>query len=215
MSQNENVPEDSREAVVDGLKKTKRIVGPIFPAIIEKGTMNVLDGNTRKRADPAWPEREVEITDPKQRILIPLFANYRRSVPKEETQGQILHLIELLNREGVPDDQMVARVSALLPFSERYIRSVMPAKFKKMERAHKQDVKYRPPVLTAEEEKETTKFKMNDGSTLEVPSKSLEVLFGTVTCPSCRTALDSVTCPRCMTDIPIDKIKGARNDIRG
>ncbi len=208
MTTNENIPEDSREAVVEGLRKTKQIVGPLFPAIVEKGTMNVLDGNTRKRSDPTWPEREVEITDPKQRILIPLFANYRRRVPREETQGQILHLIELLNREGVADEQMTAKICELLPFSERYIRSLMPSKFKKTEKAHKQDEKFRPPVLTEEEEKETTKFKMADGRTMELPSKSLEVMFGTVTCPSCRTALDSVTCPRCMTDIPIDKIKG-------
>jgi hypothetical protein len=210
MSHSPEQPEDARETVVEGLKRTKQILGPIFPAIVEKGTMNILDGNTRKRADPSWPEREIEITDPKQRILIPVFANYRRRVPKEETQGQILHLIELLNREGVPDDQMAEKVCSMLPYTPRYIRSLLPSKFKKIENAHKPQ-KPKTPFLTPEEASVTAKVPLPDGSTLEMPLKFATSGSSDFVCPTCRTVIEKVTCTRCMADITVRNIKGDKS----
>jgi len=125
----ENLAEASQEEVIEGLRKSKRRF-KLYPVLTEKGTMTILDGKTRKKADPTWPEQEIEIKDPKDRVLIPLHANYRRQVSKKETQTYLLTLADMLEKEGVQPQEMVSKITELTPFTERYVRKLLPKKYK-------------------------------------------------------------------------------------
>jgi len=42
------------EEFKEGLKKSLNIVGPIYPVIVDKKSMEIVDGRHRKRVDPQW-----------------------------------------------------------------------------------------------------------------------------------------------------------------
>jgi len=43
----------SNDEVREGLKKSKGVVGPLYPVLVKKGIIEIIDGEERKRADPA------------------------------------------------------------------------------------------------------------------------------------------------------------------
>lgn len=175
----------SRESVVMGLRKSSKIVGKIDPVLVEKGTMTILDGETRKMADPSWPEMQVELKTPKDRILIRMHRNYRRQVPRKETQAQIISLINMLELEQVPQDQILSRLSELTPYTEQYLRSLVPSKYKQETKARTQK-RPRNPL--------TSDVHSSPGD----PQSKKKVPV----CPSCGTELHRVLCPKCLKEIP-------------
>ena len=125
------------EEFMEGLRKSRDIVGHIYPVIVKKGTYEIVDGKHRKQVDPAWPEKEVEFPDRKSEILFRMHANYRRAVSRKERASEMLLLASILEEEGVPREQMVSKLAEITPFSERYIRSLLPSKYKVTEKRHK------------------------------------------------------------------------------
>jgi len=63
-----------------------------------------------------------------------MHANYRRQVPRKETQVQLLGLADILKEEGVSRENMVSEISKIAPFTEQYIRQLLPAKYKMTEK---------------------------------------------------------------------------------
>jgi rubrerythrin len=129
--------EVSETEVIEGLRKSKAIVGELYPVLKRKDTGEIIDGFTRKRADPTWTEKEVEIRNEKEAILYRLYANYRRRVSSKETKVQIITLAETLEKEGVPRELILTKIAELTPYSERWIRYLLPAKYKAVEKTKK------------------------------------------------------------------------------
>lgn len=187
--------EVSREEVIAGLKKAKF---KIYPVVVEKGTMQILDGISRKQADPTWFEREVEIKDPKDRILIPMHANYRRHIPRKETEAQILRLAEMLLSEGTSLHDLILKLTEITPFSEQWIRKLLPSKYKQEEKARTVMPEFRITPAAME---------------TQIPSiaPAEEIIQGPV-CPSCQSEIQTVLCPRCLKEISFKDLKGQRHE---
>jgi hypothetical protein len=195
--------EDSKEAVVQGIRKTSKRFGFLYPVLVEKGTTNILDGRTRKTSDPSAPEREIEIKDPKDRIAIPIIANYRRKVPKKETQGYVLQLVNMFTEEGVPDSKMVEALYEILPYSERYIRELLPSKYKRPKKPTETELvpfhTTEPESIEHESPVDATGIIPRQHETAKAPSATV--------CPNCGTEIETVQCPRCQGEIPVSKLK--------
>jgi len=129
--------ESSENEIIEGLRKSKAVIGELYPVLKRKDTGEIIDGSMRKRADPTWIEKEVEIKSEKEAILYRLYANYRRRVSAKETKVQIIALAEALEREGVPREQIAQKLAELTPYSERWIRYLLPAKYKVVEKTKK------------------------------------------------------------------------------
>jgi len=129
--------EEERLEFLAGLKKSKNIIGHIYPVVVKKGTLEIVDGKHRKQVDPAWPEKEVEFPDKKTEILFRIHANYRRRITRKERAAEMLLLAKILEEEGVPREQMVSKLAEITPFSERYVRMLLPSKYKVTEKRHK------------------------------------------------------------------------------
>lgn len=179
--------ETSQEEVIEGLRKSKQRLRPLYPTLIEKGTMNILDGKGRKQADPTWPEQEVEIKDPKDRVLIPLHANYRRQVPRKETQTYLLTLADMFEQEGIPIQGIASKIAELTPFTEQYVRRLLPAKYKK----------------------ETMIRKIAKPVSQIKPTPAVPSPPQAARCPNCGIEIQTVMCPRCLKEVPLKKLKEA------
>ena len=160
-------------------KKSKSITGPIYPVIIDKNTGEIIDGKHRKTDDPTWPEKIVDPKDLKEKTLLRMHANYRRKVTRKETKVQLLMLASILEEEGVPREHMVTELTKITPYTKQYVRKLLPAKYKVMEKSRKEPaIKY----LTTDEKlvshpsEETRK---------PTPRKEEKVYV----CPVCATAL--------------------------
>ena len=129
--------EEERLEFLAGLKKSKDVIGHIYPVVVKKGTLEIVDGKHRKQVDPAWPEKEVEFPDKKSEILFRMHANYRRKISRKERRAEMLLLASILEEEGVPRERMVSKLAEITPFSERYVRMLLPSKYKVTEKRHK------------------------------------------------------------------------------
>jgi len=194
----------SQEEIVEGLRKSKARLRPLYPTLIEKGTMNILDGKGRKQADPAWPEQEVEIKDPKDRVLIPLHANYRRQVSKKETQTYLLTLADMLEQEGVQPKEIVSKITELTPFTERYVRKLLPKKYKmaQMARQPKKIAELVPQI-------KPTPIAAEGLSPFTAPVGKPPGPPQAARCPTCGAEIETVLCSRCLKEVPLKKLKEA------
>ena len=129
--------EEERLEFLAGLKKSKDVIGHIYPVVVKKGTLEIVDGKHRKQVDPTWPEKEVEFPDKKTEILFRIHANYRRKISRKERRAEMLLLASILEEEGVPRERMVSKLAEITPFSKPYIRSLLPSKYKVTEKRHK------------------------------------------------------------------------------
>lgn len=216
----------SREEVREGIKKSKTILGPIYPVLVKKGTLQIIDGITRKQADPTWPEREVEAPDKRTEILLRMHANYRRPVSRKETQTELLLLANLLEEEGVPPEQIMSKLGEMTPYSPPWLRVLLPKKYKIQEMARPRIAKaqsqiseirkiskespspqfshqFSPPSAgVGDVEKNEAQLPMEETSKLKPPKK--------VTCPHCHTDLQKVLCSVCWRDLNVkDLLKEA------
>jgi len=122
--------EEERLEFLAGLKKSKDIVGHIYPVVVKKGTLEIVDGKHRKQVDPAWPEKEVEFPDKKSEILFRMHANYRRKISRKERRAEMLLLASILEEEGMPREKIASELAKITPFSLRYIEKLLPKKYK-------------------------------------------------------------------------------------
>jgi len=120
----------------DILKKSREIVGPIYPVVVDKRTLEIVDGKHRKKADPEWPEIKVEFKSEKEKLLYRIHANLmRRKVSRKERAAQLLELALYLEEEGVPKEKIAQEIVKLVPeLSPGYIMNLLPAKYKSEKR---------------------------------------------------------------------------------
>jgi len=126
--------------VVEGLRKSFKVLRPVYPIVRSKRTGEIIDGFHRYEASPTTYKKYcVELDmDEKQEILYRLHLNYRRKVSKKERQQQLVKLAEILEKEGVTREEMVSELAKITPFTERWVRELLPEKYKMVERAPKE-----------------------------------------------------------------------------
>jgi len=124
--------------VVVGLEKSFKILRPVYP-IVKAEDGEILDGDHRKEAAPITYEKYCVVlkgvTSEKDKLLYKLHLNYRREVPKKEREKHLTRLAEILEGEGVPRQEMVSALAKITPFTDRYIRELLPEKYKYVEKA--------------------------------------------------------------------------------
>jgi hypothetical protein len=173
------------------LNLSKRIVGYLYPIIVDKDTSEVVDGKHRLEVDPRWPRREVEFKSAKERRLCRIHANLmRRQVSRKERQSQLIELASYLEDEGVPREQIAQKVVELVPdFSPKYVINLLPAKYKapKKRAAGVKGAEKRIAI-------ETSKTEAKPSPIAKPKPKPLE-------CPSCHIELETVLCPKCWSEI--------------
>lgn len=65
-----------------------------------------------------------------------LHRNVQRRPSQKETAGRLLHIAEILEKQGVPDDEVLHHIVELVPYSLRWIQRLLPDKYKEVERTH-------------------------------------------------------------------------------
>lgn len=124
--------------VVVGLEKSFKTLRPVYP-IVKAEDGEILDGYHRKEAAPITYEKYCVVlkgvTSEKDKLLYKLHLNYRREVPKKEREKHLTRLAEILEGEGVPRQEMVSALAKITPFTDRYIRELLPEKYKYVEKA--------------------------------------------------------------------------------
>jgi len=124
---------EREEEVVEAIKKSREAIGPIYPVVIDEETGEIVDGYHRKKADPSWPETKRKFKNEIEKLVFRIVANsVRRTVSKKERKAEMIRLARLLERQGVPKEQICQKICELLKeaLSERYIRQLLPAKYK-------------------------------------------------------------------------------------
>jgi len=221
------------EEFLEGLEKSKNVVGYIYPVIINKGTLRIVDGKHRKQIDPTWPEKQIEFQDKKSEILFRMHANYRRKVSRKERQTEMLMLASYLEDEGVPREQIASKLAEITPFSLRYVEKLLPKKYKQAKKARKPkavgELVRHPKTITettkiatpSEEEVETEIPEMPEmaeekpaptAPPVSIVEKPKRVPTDVIECPRCHIKIKTVHCPRCFVEI---KIKDVRRMLEG
>ncbi|MEM2293388.1 MAG: hypothetical protein QXX41_08945 [Nitrososphaerota archaeon] len=129
--------------VIENLKKSRQIIGEIYPVIIEKDTGIVLAG--RHRQEAGWESvkeidiknivKALELPETEEayelaRILFMIHSNIQHKPSKDETKKLILQIAQLLEKIGAPKDRVSSILSKILPYSDRYIRDLLPEEYK-------------------------------------------------------------------------------------
>jgi len=121
------------------LGASTRYVQELYPVLLDAHG-NVIDGNSRLDAKPSWrTETHDDIQTPAQLWAARIIANgCRRTVSQGERREQFSEFARCLVEEEVPKDQVVATISKITTFSERYIQLLLPAEYK---RTYKSDLR--------------------------------------------------------------------------
>lgn len=158
---------------------------PLYEVLVTKNG-EIVDGMHRHAINPDWPVRVLEWVRNREDFLVArISANVRREVPKAERKDQLLELANIQISKGIPQEKVSSELAKKLPFSERYIRELLPRQFKR---------EYQPPITVPKEQigtssdlHENVKLPMPEAvaerqeayakTVMEAPSESVERLF--------------------------------------
>jgi len=140
--------EEYDQEVIEQLKRSKEQQGYLEKAKRDQHG-NLLAGRHRKQADPNWPEEIVEVKDDLDRELKIIHYNIQRRPTKEETAQRLLKIAKLLVSKGVPNSEVLPNMSKIVPYSERWLRELLPNEYKqqyiKTETTPSQDIRQQTP----------------------------------------------------------------------
>jgi hypothetical protein len=165
--------EEYDEEIVEWLKRSRELIGELEPVYITPEG-EVIDGKHRLKAYPGWKTQILQAADI-EKVVQRLHRNIHRKPNKQELKQIVIQLALTLEKAGVPKTELIDKIKQHLPFSEDYIRSLLPAKFK---REYKRKEKPAVKLLT---EKPTP--------TAPTPPKPAETAL---TCPVCGSKLKLV-----------------------
>jgi hypothetical protein len=135
------VSEEYDEEIVELLKRSRELIGELEPVYITPEG-EVIDGKHRLKAYPGWKTQIVQATDV-DKIVQRLHRNIHRKPTKQELKQIVIQLALTFEKAGVPKTELIDKIKQHLPFSEDYIRSLLPAKFKReYKRKEKPAVKF-------------------------------------------------------------------------
>lgn len=230
------------EEITEWLRRSKNALGQIYPILIKKGSFfEIVDGRHRSQADPTWRTVEIEppedwpLSEEAYYLAVRIAANYRRRVSRKERQTDFLMLASQLEEEGIPREKIVSTISKITGFSERWVRKLLPSKYKATEKAppkeyaelipHPKIEKEATEIVTSitESKKELEKTsriptyvgikEAEETPKIEKPyevavekSKPRLVLPKVFTCPRCHVEIKTVYCTRCFSELSIKDI---------
>jgi hypothetical protein len=163
--------EEYDEEIVEWLKRSRELVGELEPVYITPEG-EVIDGRHRLKAYPGWKTQVIQAADI-DKIIQRLHRNIHRKPTKQELKQIMIQLALTFEKAGVPKTELIDKIKQHLPFSEDYIRSLLPAKFK---REYKK------------KEKPTVKFLTEKPTPTTAPTPKPEAKHY-LTCPVCGSRL--------------------------
>jgi len=119
----------SEEISKESLQKSVKTVGELYP-VLENQDGKILDGHHRLESNPKHHRKTVQTKNRAEEILVRLHAHHRRQVPQEETKALLVELAQELEKSGVPKENVTAELCKVVPFSERYVRLLLPQEYK-------------------------------------------------------------------------------------
>ena len=117
---------------LEELKRSKQQVGFLNPVLVDQEG-KIIDGRHRKAIFPDWPEIQKEIENPIQRIQTIIHSNLRRVVSQSETRENLIKLAVELKKAGKAPGEIVKGIHDLVPYTEAYIRMLLPPEFKDLD----------------------------------------------------------------------------------
>jgi hypothetical protein len=168
------------QETVEMLKKSRKI-GELQPVVVEKGKNLVLLGRHRKFSYPEWFEVEREVKNDLHREFIIVNGNVQRKPSEEETAYRLKRIAEILVSKGIPPEQVCTvmmncnwclkndrlaecevckeckgeeLLECPMPYSEQFVRRLLPHEFKMTSKARSSEPKsakpsFAKPVRTA------------------------------------------------------------------
>lgn len=123
----------SEDLTKDSLQKSVKIVGELYPVLTNQDG-KILDGSHRIESNPKHYRKIVQTKNRTEEILIRVHAHHRRQVPQEETKAMLIELAKELEKDGIPKENVTAEVIKLVPYSENYVRRLLPETYKQPEK---------------------------------------------------------------------------------
>ena len=121
--------EEYDEEVVEWLKRSREQIGELEEVLVAPDG-EIIDGKHRLRAYPGWKTKVVQV-DSINKIVQRIHRNIHRKLSKAETKEAIVQLALALERQGTPKELLIDELKKYLPFSEDYIRNLLPSRFKR------------------------------------------------------------------------------------
>ena len=130
------------------LERSLKQLGQIYSVIIDSDG-EVLAGRHRLKAgatkkvtiDTQKIAERLGISRKMAKLMIILHSNVQRRVSKEETRELILEMARELEAQGVPKEKIAAELyKKYVPYSERYIRELLPDEYKQVEKRNISDI---------------------------------------------------------------------------
>jgi len=184
--------------LIEQLKKSRVVIGEQAPLIVDFDG-EVLSGLHRKEA--GWQKSEsvdskviaekLGVTIPAAKEIVRMHFNLQRKPSREETEASLLKIARELEVKGVQKELIASEVSKLVPYSDRWVRELLPEEYKQPEQveAAKHVAEVVPPEETEIPEKPSEVSKAlipviceaNCGMTTVYPKD----WKGQQVCPSC------------------------------
>jgi len=121
------------EKTVELLKRSEEQQGMLESVKIDQHG-NILSGRHRKAADPKWRETTVMVADELDRLLKIVHFNVQRRPSREETASRLVKIAEILEKKGVEASDVCREMAKIVPYSEQWIRELLPDKYKHIEK---------------------------------------------------------------------------------
>jgi intein/homing endonuclease len=132
------------EEIIEWLRRSREQVGELEP-VYQTPDGDIIDGKHRLMAFPGWKTQVVQVED-LRKVVERIHRNVHRKMGKDEIKQAILQLAVIYDKSGVPVELIVDKIKEVLPFSESYIRKLLPAKYKR-----ERKIKEKPAVKLLEE----------------------------------------------------------------
>ncbi len=126
--QNEDERGADGDNVIDDLRESFAKLGPIRPALVTK--FGVAAGETRKKANPAWPKQVVNVKSFYDHLRLRAADNIHARKPVVWWAALLGEAGEELMKSGVKPGRITERLMQDFPLAERTILAYLPRKYK-------------------------------------------------------------------------------------
>jgi len=132
-----------REAV-EALRRSLDKVGQIYSIIVDEqgeiisGRHRALAGAGRKAViNLQEAARRLGVSREATKVIYRMHSNVQRQVSAEETKALLLTLAREFEEQGVPKEKIASELVKWAPYSDRYIRDLLPEEYKLVEKRSK------------------------------------------------------------------------------
>lgn len=201
------------------LQKSIRKIGQLYPILVDENG-EIIDGNHRAEGNPDAEKKIIKVKNRYEALMVRGNAHYRRRVPQEETQQLIVEMAKEAEKMGTPRSEIAKQLVEDLPFSERYIVSLLPTEYKNQQKVEagrtpklqncaeivqqtvntpdtKSSPHMEPPARTAtvQEGKSTAAhteggFEPTENKTRKATPETEQIPPGVPACPCCGASMD-------------------------